>query len=48
MLSWETNLFLFALALIYPLVMLIKDLNKKKRDEKIIPKSEQEDKVTHE
>jgi hypothetical protein len=41
MLSWKTNLFLIALGLMYPIVMLIKDLNKKKRDEKTMPKSGQ-------
>ena len=45
MLSWETNLLLIALGLIYPIVMLIKDLNRKKRDEKTMLKSEQEKKV---
>jgi hypothetical protein len=55
MLSWETNLLLFALGLIIFIVMSIKGLDLdwvsyKKRNEtkKITPKSEQEDKVIHE
>ena len=31
MLTWETNLILLALALIYPIVKLIKSLNEQKK-----------------